>query len=47
MYILLNRRVHSAINDIIGQIARPDDIEVAPPVEEAHQVPLGGLNEWT
>ena len=47
MYTLLNRRVHSVIDDIIGQVARPDIAEAATPAEEANLVPLGGLNEWT
>ena len=47
MYTLLNRRVHSVIDDITGQVTRPEDTEAAPPTEEAHQVPPGGLNEWT
>ena len=47
MYILLNRRVHSVIDDIIGQVAHPDIAEAAPPAEEANPVPPGGLNEWS
>ena len=47
MYTLLNRRVHSVIDDITGQLARPDNAAAAPPAEEANPVPLGGLNEWT
>ena len=47
MYTLLNRRVYSVIDDITGQVARLDDAEATPPMEEANQVPLGGLNKWT
>ena len=47
MYTLLNRRVYGVIDDIIGQVARPDNTEAVPPTEEANQVPLGGLIEWT
>ena len=45
MYTLLNRRVHSIIDDITGQVAHPDDTAAAPPAEEANQVPPGVLNE--
>ena len=47
MYTLLNRHVHSVINNITGQVARGGNPEAAPPAEEANQVPLGGLIEWT
>ena len=35
-FTLLNHRVHSAIDDIIGPIARAGLAEVAPPAEEAN-----------
>ena len=44
---LLNRRVHHVIDDITGQVARTDNAEATPPVEEANQFPPGGLIEWT
>ena len=47
MYTLFNRCVHSVIDDITGQVARPDNIEAAPPAEEVHQGPPRELNEWT
>ena len=47
MYTLLNRCVHSVIDDITGQVARLDIAEAAPPAEEANQVPPGGLHEGT
>ena len=43
MYTLLNRRVHSVIDDITGQVARPVDTDATPPAEETNQVPLGEL----
>ena len=45
MYTLLNRRVYSVIDDITGTVA--GTTEAAPSVEEANQVPPGGLIEWT
>ena len=42
---LLNRRVHSVIDDITGQVARSSGFETAPPTEETNPVPPGGLNE--
>ena len=39
MYTLLNRHVHSVIDDITGQVAHPDDTAAAPPAEETNQVP--------
>ena len=47
VYILLNRRVHSVIDDITDQVARAGNPEVAPPVEKANQVPPRGPIEWT
>ena len=47
VYTLLNRHVHNVIDDIIGQVAHAGNPEAAPPTEEANQVPLGGLIEWT
>ena len=47
VFTLLNRRVHSVIDDTTGQVARSDNVEAAPPAEEANQVPPGGLIEWT
>ena len=47
VYTLLNRCIHSVIDDIIGQLARSDNTEAAPPAEEANQVPPGELNEWS
>ena len=45
MYTLLNRRFHSVIDDITGQVARLVDTDAMPPAEETNQVPPGGLNE--
>ena len=45
MNTLLNRRVHSVLDDITGYVACPDDIVAALPVEEVHQVPPGELNK--
>ena len=45
--ILLNRRVHSVIDDITGQVVRAGNPEAAPPAEETNQVPPGRLIEWT
>ena len=45
VHTLLNRRVHSVINDITGQVARTGNAETAPPAEEANQIPPGGLIE--
>ncbi|XXG90244.1 hypothetical protein AAC387_Pa12g2058 [Persea americana] len=47
VYTLLNRRVHSVIDDITGQLARFDNAEAAQLAKEANPVPPGGLNEWT
>ena len=47
VYTLLNRRVHSVIDDITCSVARTGTAETAPPVDKANQIPLGGLNEWT
>ena len=47
VYILLNRCVHSIIDDITGTVARAGAVEAAPPTEEANQILLGGLIEWT
>ena len=46
VYTLLNRRVHSVIDDITGPVGRPGGSETAPPPEETDPVPPGGLNEW-
>ena len=45
-YTLLNRRVHSFIDDITGPIARVGSAEAVQPAEEANQIPPGGLIEW-
>ena len=45
VYTLLNRHVYSVIDDITGQVARPDNAEGIPLAEEANQVPPRGLNE--
>ena len=47
VYTLLNRRVYSIFNDITGTVARASTTETAPSVEEANQIPPGGLIEWT
>ena len=47
VYTLLNRRIHSVIDDITGQVASAGNPDAAPPAEEANQVPPGGLIEWT
>ena len=44
---LLNRSVHSVIDDITCQVARVGDPESVPPEKEANQVPPEGLIEWT
>ena len=46
VYTLLNRPVHTVIDDITGPIARAGSAEVAPPAHDANQIPLGGLIEW-
>ena len=45
VYTLLNRPVHSVIDDITGLVACAYTADAAPPVEEANQVPSGGLIE--
>ena len=45
VYTLLNRLVHSVIDDIIGPVARAGSAEAAPPVEEANSILPGGLIE--
>ena len=47
VYTLLNRNVHSVIDDITGLVARAGTTETALPAEEANQIPPGGLIEWT
>ena len=47
MYTLLNRRVHSVIDDVIGPVACAGPAEATPPAEKPNQIPPGGLIEWT
>ena len=47
MYTLLNRRIHSIIDDITSSVARASIAEAALPAEESDQIPPGGLIEWT
>ena len=47
VYTLLNRLVHSVIDNIAGQVARAGNPKAVPPAEEANQIPPGGLIEWT
>ena len=47
VYTLLNRCVHSIIDDITGPAARASTAEAAPPAKNASQIPPGGLIEWT
>ena len=45
VYTLLNRRVHSVIDDIISLLACASTAEATTPVEEANQIPPGWLIE--
>ena len=47
VYALLNRHIHSVIDDITGPVARVSIAEAALPAEEANQIPPGGLIEWS
>ena len=47
MYTFLNHLVYSVIDDITGPVAHAGTVEAAPPMEEANEIPLGGLIEWT
>ena len=47
VYTLLNRRVHSVIDDITGPVARAGSVEAEPLAEEANPIPPRGLIEWT
>lgn len=40
-YILLNRCVHSVIDDNTGPVASADVAKAAPPAGEANQIPAG------
>ena len=45
VYTLLNRCVHNIIDDNIDPVARTGAVEATPLVEEANQIPPGGLIE--